>query len=385
MTIARSEYESRLNTLRARMKKEGLDALIIFSDEYRSGHGTYLTGYRPLNVIEESPQVVLLVGDEAPVVLIGRLNLYAAKDVVWIKDIRPFHLAADHLREILAPVASKKATIGLIGDNLLPMTLFKKIKDAAPDAEFRSVTRILIEQRQVKTPAEVELMRRAAHINDEVLAIALKQIKVGMSEIQVAGICEAAARERNADIGSATVIMAGKNTNYPAWRADETRVGSGDFVLIDFNPSVGNYANDGGITVLMPGGSAEQKRALKLGHKVLKDVVANIKPNQSALTVHQMMLERVEEAGFAPNFVPYTKGLRGVGHGVGVDVVEAPNLSSDSDFTLLAGMTLALKFDLHGMTTGGLRAEVVVHLTENGADPLNRLVLTEPDEMAILD
>jgi Xaa-Pro aminopeptidase len=367
------------------MKKEGLDALVVFSDEYRSGHGTYLTGYRPLNVIEESPQVVILVGDEPPAVLIGRLNLYAAKDVVWIKDIRPFHMAADHLRELLRPISGKKATIGLIGDNLLPMTLFKKIKDAAPDAAFKSVTRILIEQRQIKSAAEVELMRRAAHVNDEVLAIMLKQIKVGMSEIQVAGICEAAARERNADIGSATVIMAGKNTNYPAWRADETKIRDGDFVLVDFNPSVGNYANDGGVTVLMPNGSDEQKRALRLGHKVLKDVAANIKPNTSALTVHRMMLERVEAEGFAPNFVPYTKGLRGVGHGVGVDVVEAPNLSSDSDFMLKAGMTLALKFDLHGLATGGLRAEVVVHLTENGTDPLNRLVLAEPDDMAILN
>lgn len=385
MKITRAEYESRLNTLRARMKKEGLDALVVFSDEYRSGHGTYLTGYRPLNVIEESPQVVILVGDEPPAVLIGRLNLYAAKDVVWIKDIRPFHMAADHLRELLRPISGKKATIGLIGDNLLPMTLFKKIKDAAPDAAFKSVTRILIEQRQIKSAAEVELMRRAAHVNDEVLAIMLKQIKVGMSEIQVAGICEAAARERNADIGSATVIMAGKNTNYPAWRADETKIRDGDFVLVDFNPSVGNYANDGGVTVLMPNGSDEQKRALRLGHKVLKDVAANIKPNTSALTVHRMMLERVEAEGFAPNFVPYTKGLRGVGHGVGVDVVEAPNLSSDSDFILKAGMTLALKFDLHGLATGGLRAEVVVHLTENGADPLNRLVLAEPDDMAILN
>ena len=56
------EYESRSERLRQRMRQEGLDALIVFSDEYRSGHGTYLTGYKPINVIEESPQVVIYVG-----------------------------------------------------------------------------------------------------------------------------------------------------------------------------------------------------------------------------------------------------------------------------------------------------------------------------------
>ncbi len=47
------------------MKDEGLDALVIYSDEYRSGHTTYLTGYKPINVIEESPQIVFLVEDSA--------------------------------------------------------------------------------------------------------------------------------------------------------------------------------------------------------------------------------------------------------------------------------------------------------------------------------
>ena len=52
----------RNDRLRQKMRQEGLDALIVFSDEYRSGHGTYLTGYKPINVIEKSPQVVMYVG-----------------------------------------------------------------------------------------------------------------------------------------------------------------------------------------------------------------------------------------------------------------------------------------------------------------------------------
>ncbi|MBO6510561.1 MAG: aminopeptidase P family N-terminal domain-containing protein, partial [Roseibium sp.] len=81
MAIATEELKQRTENLRTRMKEEGYDALIIYSDEYRSGHSTYITDYKPINVIEESPQLVLIVGDEAPVVFLGRLNAYAAKDM----------------------------------------------------------------------------------------------------------------------------------------------------------------------------------------------------------------------------------------------------------------------------------------------------------------
>src|SRR5689334_14969549 len=61
MTISRAEFEERTRRLREKVKADGLDALIVFSDEYRPGHATYLTGYKPLNLIEESPQLVFLV------------------------------------------------------------------------------------------------------------------------------------------------------------------------------------------------------------------------------------------------------------------------------------------------------------------------------------
>src|SRR5213594_1862697 len=110
--IAQNEYETRSSRLRQKMKDEGFDALIVFSDEYRSGHGTYLTGYKPINVIEESPQVVIYVEDRPPVVVLGRLNIYAAKDTIWTKDVRPYHRAAEYLPEVFSPLAGRPTKVG---------------------------------------------------------------------------------------------------------------------------------------------------------------------------------------------------------------------------------------------------------------------------------
>ena len=383
MEISHEELKQRTESLRRRMKSEGYDALVIYSDEYRSGHSSYITNYRPLNVIEESPQLVILIGDRPPVVLLGRLNAYAAKDLCWIDDVRGIHRPFKDLPDIFAPIVGRHSKIGLIGKNILPVEIYEQISGSVPQATFESRDDIMLDLRKIKSAAEIALMERAAEINDEVLRQAVKQVKVGMTEVQVAGVAENIARKLNADIGSATVVMSGPNTKYPAWRAMDRKIEPGDYVMLDFNPAIGNYCNDGGITILMPGADPEQERALVIGHRTLKKVIPTIRPGITARSIFDTLLAELEPEGLAEHFTPYAKGMRGVGHAVGLDVVEPPNLSSDSDFELEAGMTLAIKLDLHDLIGGGYRIEVVVAVTESGVRPLNKLVLDEPDDFAV--
>ena len=383
MEISHEELKQRTESLRRRMKSEGYDALVIYSDEYRSGHSSYITNYRPLNVIEESPQLVILIGDRPPVVLLGRLNAYAAKDLCWIDDVRGIHRPFKDLPDIFAPIVGRHSKIGLIGKNILPVEIYEQISGSVPQATFESRDDIMLDLRKIKSAAEIALMARAAEINDEVLRQAVKQVKVGMTEVQVAGVAENIARKLNADIGSATVVMSGPNTKYPAWRAMDRKIEPGDYVMLDFNPAIGNYCNDGGITILMPGADPEQERALVVGHRTLKKVIPTIRPGITARSIFDTLLAELEPEGLAEHFTPYAKGMRGVGHAVGLDVVEPPNLSSDSDFELEAGMTLAIKLDLHDLVGGGYRIEVVVAVTESGVRPLNKLVLDEPDDFAV--
>ena len=383
MKITREEMKRRTENLRRKMKSEGFEALVVYSDEYRSGHSSYITNYKPINVIEESPQLVILVGDLEPVVFLGRLNAYAAKDSCWIKDVRGIHRPYADLPEVFASITGRASRIGLIGKNIMPVEIYEQICDAAPAAAFEARDDIMLDLRKIKSEAEIALMQRAAEVNDAVLKEAARKVAVGMTEIQVAGLAESIARQMNADIGSATVVMSGPNTNYPAWRATDRRIQPGDFVMLDFNPAVGHYCNDGGITILMRGADPEQERALVVGHRTLKKVIPTIRPGITARSIFDVLLEELEPHGYSDNFTPYAKGLRGVGHAVGLDVVEPPNLSSDSDFELEAGMTLAVKLDLHNLIGGGYRVEVVVALTEDGVRPLNKLVLDEPDDFAV--
>jgi len=384
MAINKLELSSRLAGIRERMHEENFNALIIYSDEYRSGNTTYFTDYKPINVIEESPQVIFVVEDSDPVVMIGRLNSFAAKETIWIDDVRPIHEIDKHLDFIFKPIKSKNPRIGIIGDNLLPVKTFNSLKNNLPNAEFVSCGELLSEIRAIKSPAEIELMRKAAGINDDVLSEIIHKCKVGMTEIEVAAEAEYLGRKMGADIGSATVIMSGPNTNYPAWRPSQRKIEEGDFVMIDFNPSYEHYCNDSGFTILMPGASDAKKKSIVSCHKIIKEIVPLIKPETSSLTVYEYMLERLGPLGYSDNFTPYVSGRRGVGHGVGLDVVEDPDLNSSLDFEIQQGMTLAIKLDLHNIESQGSRIEVVTEITADGNKPMNKLILEEPNDYSIL-
>ena len=96
----------------------------------------------------------------------------------------------------------------------MPFYLRDILTKAMPDVEFPIVTEILDDMRKIKSSKEIELMEKAAEINDQVLTELKKIIKVGMTEQQVVAHADFLGRQLGADLGSATVVMLGKILNF---------------------------------------------------------------------------------------------------------------------------------------------------------------------------
>ena len=382
--IDQSELQNRVVQLRKYVKNEGLNGIIVYSDEYRSGYCTYFTGYKPINVIEESPQTLIVMENEDPILVIGRLNYYSARETVWIKKVLQHHKFETEIFELLKKFNQKGKKIGIAGEHLMPFYLRDILTKAMPDIQFPIVTKIIDDMRKIKSKKEIELMEKAADINDKVLTELKGIIKVGMTEQQIVAHTDFLGRQLGADLGSATVVMAGKNTKFPAWRATNKKLQKGELLMVDFNPAIGNYCNDGGITFLMPGASKFKTEALVNSHKILKNTINSIRSQTKATGVHDSFYESLKPLKLDSNFSPYVTGTRGTGHGVGLDVVEKPDLNKFSDFVFYPRMTLAIKLDLHELEEQGLRVEQVVEITEEGARPLNKLALKVSNDWAIL-
>jgi Xaa-Pro aminopeptidase len=127
------------------------------------------------------------------------------------------------------------------------------------------------------------------------------------------------------------------------------------------------------MTIAMDGASENQIKVLNFAYETNQRMVDYIKPGMKGSELFRETLRITAEAGFSKYFEPYTKGMRAIGHGVGLEVVEYPDLGPNSDFVFEPDMVFGIKYDLHGFPFGGVRVEPTVIITESGAESINNL------------
>lgn len=370
-TLPDSEYDRRIDAVREAMAEKGYDLFVVYADEYRVGDGFYLSNFKPINVLEEAHQLVVVPMDEEPVLLTGTLNSHGARERAWIDDVRPF---AD-LTETLSEVVDRSdgvTTVGLAGEKLMPVREYGKLEAALPTQEIVHDDELLARLRQFKSDAEIRMLEQAATVGDESIVDVVESMAVGDSEADLAAVGEYGARKRSAEIGSAYVIIAGENTRHPTWRpSPDHHVEDGDYVIVDASPQYRGYAADVAITAIA-GEDEEKARTLARANEVTDEIIREeMRPGIPASELYDRVIDRVEAEGWSEEFEPFATGVRAIGHGVGIDVVEWPNLGPDVEVALEPGMVVSLKFDLHGIPGGGLRVERMVAVEESGARPLN--------------
>ncbi|NQT58853.1 MAG: aminopeptidase P family protein [Bacteroidetes bacterium] len=367
-------YRDRVLHVQNELNERNLDALFVFSDEYRPGYTFYFADYFPVNVIEESPQGVYIPKEGEVVLFLGGINAKVAEDISWISDIRSVETLADFFQEEKSRIGRKVRT-GLVGEAILPMKYGKRLEPLIESNDFIKSDDIVNKMRLIKSPEEIRLMEAVGELADIALRVAVKRLNEGpVTETELAAVAEYEIRKVGGVIGSATILAAGINTMKPTWRPSTKEILSGEPVLIDVNPLLRGYCADTAITVFCGEIPDEAKTVYEVGKQILHGVIKHIQPGEPASTIYDYFLRETTKFGYRDEFMKYAKGMRAVGHGVGLDVVEWPNLDKYSSFLLEPGMVLGVKFDLHGFAFGGLRNEVEVLVEDNGCRSLNQII-----------
>ncbi|MEM5008702.1 Xaa-Pro peptidase family protein [Priestia megaterium] len=374
--VAQTEFETRLASTRAKMKEAGIDVLFVYSDEYHPGYSFYYTNFRTINCIEESAHALFIPLEGEIQAFLGNLNRFAAKRFSWIKNVNNIYDMKNLLPKYVNELSYQVKTVGVVGEELFPISLYREMENAFVGEGINIVDagEIVVKERLYKSKTELDLIRVAGKLADDSILAALEKLQVGKTEIELSAIGEYVTRSRGGEIGSAYLVVSGPDhTNLPTWRPMERKIERGDYVWFDFNPSVQGYCSDTGIAVAMEGASKEQIRIMDLAYDTNQRMVEFIKPGMTGKELFQETLRLCENAGVVDYFLPYTKGMRAIGHGVGLEVVETPDLGPNSDFIFEPNMVFGIKFDLHGFPFGGVRVEPTVIITENGAEPVNDL------------
>ncbi len=216
--------------------------------------------------------------------------------------------------------------------------------------------------RAVKSPSELAGIKEAARVADAVFAELLEFLRPGVTEIEAAAFIEYRLKLNGAEGASfPPIVAAGENAALPHAESSKKPMRAGELVVLDFGARVGGYCSDMTRTVALGYATDEQRALYALVLKAQERALAAIKPGQTGREADAFARDIIAAAGYGEQFG------HGLGHGVGVEIHEAPTLSASSEDTLTPGMTVTVEPGVYIPGFTGVRIEDLCAVTEAGA------------------
>lgn len=220
------------------------------------------------------------------------------------------------------------------------------------------------EMRAVKGPVELERMARAAAVTDEVTRRVIEELRVGLSEREVAVRIEALMAQSGAEPAFPTIVQSGPNSSLPHLPPGPRTLAEGDLVLMDFGARHEGYDADTSRTVVVGEPSPRQREIHSTVLAAHDAAIAAIRDGASCGAVDEAARNVIREAGFADYFIHRT------GHGLGMEPHEDPNLTPGSDQRLLSGNVVTVEPGIYIPGWGGVRIEDDIVVEPAGARSL---------------
>jgi Xaa-Pro aminopeptidase len=243
---------------------------------------------------------------------------------------------------------------------------FQRLMEAGARWQWRPTLDLVETLRERKDPNEVRLIETAAGVATRALERTLAEVRVGMSELQVAGILERALREEGSEgFPFPSIVASGPRSALPHARATSAKIRAGDFLLLDFGAEVAGYCADITRTVIVGRASDEQRDVYDVVREANQQASHDIRAGMSGREADAIARGFIERRGYGELFG------HGLGHGVGLEVHEAPRLSRTADGPLSEGAVVTIEPGVYRPGWGGVRIEDDVVL-----DPAGPRILT---------
>ncbi|MFD4181908.1 M24 family metallopeptidase [Rhodococcus sp. NPDC058514] len=227
-------------------------------------------------------------------------------------------------------------------------------QESAPSLELIRAPRLVERLRMVKDEHEVGLLRRACAAADLALAVLIERggLRPGRTEREVGRELEFLMLEHGADgISFETIVAAGANSAIPHHRPTDAVLATGDFVKLDFGATVEGYHSDMTRTFVLGAVADWQREVYELVATAQAAGRAALAPGVDVAAVDAAARSVIEQAGYGDLF------LHGLGHGVGLEIHEAPGIGKLGTGTLLAGAAVTVEPGVYISGRGGVRIE----------------------------
>ncbi len=359
-TLPPMEVAGRAERLGASLEGARCDALLVT-------HHTnvrYLTGF--------TGSAALLVADERGLLLVtdGRYEEQATEELAAAGVAARVEIGrtGERQQQLVTEHLGGVARIGLEADHVTWADQQRYAASWFPDAVLVPASGLVEALRIVKDPGEVARIEAACRIADAALAAVRPLLDEEPTEVEFARALDTEMRRSGADdISFDTIVAAGPNGSRPHHAPGARTIRRSDLVVVDFGALVDGYHSDMTRTIAVGGLGAldaTQRRMIEVVTVAEAAGIDAVRAGGSARDVDAACRAVIDDAGWGEAFV------HGTGHGVGLDIHEAPGVSSTSDATLADGHVVTVEPGVYLPGHGGVRVEDTVVVTASGCRTL---------------
>lgn len=329
-------------------------AYIIVSPENRR----WLTGFA-------SSDGYLLISKTEAVFLVDSRYIEAAQKQITACE----SVLLTSLTEQLPEYIAKMGITALYTEaQRLSVADFEKIKKIAPCLCVAGDADGAIDAlRRIKTQDEKEKILKAQAIAEKAFDRILDFIKIGVTEREIALELDFFMLKNGAEcVSFETIAVSGKNSSIPHGVPCDKKIEKGDFITMDFGAVVDGYHSDMTRTVAVGGISTRQAEVYETVLNAQLKSLECLKAGVSCFDADAAARDIIRNAGYGAYFG------HGTGHGVGIEIHEAPRLSPKSSATLRAGDVVTVEPGIYLPDEFGVRIEDMAFITENGCENLTK-------------
>jgi Xaa-Pro aminopeptidase len=353
------DVAGRLERLRPLLGEAGADSLLV----------TTLPNIRYLTGFSGSAALLLVTETEALLVTDGRYRTQAAEQVEGAGVVGSVELViggGQAQRDAVVTAATDRGgRVGLESENV-SWGSKRRWAGALGSVELVATAGVVERLRLVKDAGEVARMAAAAAIADAALGEILGMVGEGRSEQEVALALDTAMRRLGSDDRAfETIVASGPNAAKPHARPGPRTIGPGDPVVIDFGATFDGYRSDMTRTFCVGGNPAPE--LARVFEVVAEAQAAGVKAVAAGVVsgeIDRVCRDRIAESGWGAAFE------HGTGHGVGLDIHEAPSVAQGSTAILTPGVVVTVEPGIYLAGVGGVRIEDTVVVTDQGCRPL---------------
>ncbi len=354
------DYLGRQQRLREALPAERMDALLV----------THLPNIRYLCGFSGSAGALAVSAGGCALFTDGRYTVQAKAEVQAAKVIvvrkAPLRAAVEWLgRKVQSNRTRTSQRVGFEGQ-YLTVAARRALSDGLPrHVRLREAPPLVERARMVKDADEIQAIRSAAAQGATLFDRALQVIRPGVREVEVAAEMEYAARKAGADAMSfATIIASGVRSALPHGRASDASIASGGFVVCDFGVILHGYCSDRTRTVYVGTATGEARRVYEAVLTSQQAAIEAVRPGAKVSRVDGAARKTLQQNGLGQYFTHST------GHGVGLEIHEAPRVAQGQQEILQPGMVITIEPGVYLPGQWGVRIEDMVVVTDQGCEVL---------------